>query len=668
MNYKPDDTISDKYRVIEPIGGGAMGMVYKAEHILMHKMVAIKVLHQDMNNNVEMIERFKREASSAANIDHVNVCSVMDFAVSENGEFYLVMEYLEGRTLQKKIREEGRISPRETVFIMKQLLSALQSAHDHGIIHRDVKPENVVLISKDGTDDFVKLLDFGIAHQDEASCIPKDEEEGFKTKAGFLYGTPEYISPEQANGAVIDNRTDLYACGIILYEMLTGSVPFESDSLVQLLHYQVFKEVPHLDVDSIECGQEFDDIIQKLLAKKADDRYASALDVIEVLDSLGLSEHNASSEVPMHVSSGGDSLARLMKPLRNSKIYKVARTCKQKFVATTVGQKISSAYCKIPKKRRCILWGILAASLLLLIIVNAMPATLEEVDISDDGTASKSLKRVSNVQDYIYDDNESILNDKTLVNDPNLRKALDAFYQKEYRTCYENVQAVEGRYSNHPNYLRFRMQSACMFAKNDKTADVPELAKQIVSDFLVLAKRVPDAARNKAVADAVAFVFTESKKLTSSVALAEIMKSDDSDVALALAWAIIYSPYDQSDKRKKEMFAAFDALDSSKVPDWQKMTLEAWRLGKEKCNERNEKLREALMSGASNNDLYYGILLPLNAQDGKNCKSGRFNWGKSNDCNHCMRAWITAGYEEWSALAEEDKLSKAKLTFLEESK
>ncbi len=154
MSYQAGEKFAGKYQLIEQVGGGAMGQVFKAEHLMMNSIVAIKILHPEISGNAEMLERFKREAQSAAAITHSNICKVMDFAVLENGDFYLVMEFLEGDTLQKKIRNEGKIAPEKAVFIMKQLLSVLQCAHDHGIVHRDVKPENIALVFQDETEDF----------------------------------------------------------------------------------------------------------------------------------------------------------------------------------------------------------------------------------------------------------------------------------------------------------------------------------------------------------------------------------------------------------------------------------------------------------------------------------------------------------------------------------
>ncbi|MBO4349685.1 MAG: serine/threonine protein kinase, partial [Proteobacteria bacterium] len=331
MSYQPGDWIADKYQLIESIGGGGMGEIFKAEHALMHRTVAIKILHKEITGSAEMIERFKREASSAAAIDHANICTVLDFDITEDNDFYLVMEFLEGETLKKRIHDRGVIPPKDAVFIMQQLLGVLQCAHDHGIVHRDIKPDNIILINRDGTDNFVKLLDFGIAHRDNSNAITDKEDGASLTQAGYIYGTPEYIAPEQANGQAIDHRVDLYACGIILYEMLTGVVPFKSDSIINVLHQQIYADPPHLDTEHILNGAQFDAIIQKLLAKKPEDRFQSAREVTDALQDLALNTGNTlkiskSSEIKSPYDSYpriGQFATRIIKklPEKNTKLY-----------------------------------------------------------------------------------------------------------------------------------------------------------------------------------------------------------------------------------------------------------------------------------------------------------------------------------------------------------
>ncbi len=670
MGYQPGDVIAGKYRIIESVGGGAMGQVFKAEHILIQKVVAIKILHHDIGENNEMVQRFRREAQAAAVIDHPNICSVMDFDTTENGEFYLVMEYLEGETLQKRIYEKGIIPPSETIFIMKQLLDVLQCAHDNGIVHRDIKPENVTLISKDGTDDFVKLLDFGIAHREEISTISQDEDSSeFKTKAGFLYGTPEYIAPEQANGLEIDHRVDLYACGVTLYQMLMGHVPFTGNSIIAILHDQVCTPPPHIDVEHIECGAQFDAIIQKLMAKDPGQRFQSALSVIEALDLIPI---EASGLVKKNHPSGQSIPA----PPDVQKVS--AGVSEPKPVARYIHPTMVIVR-KVPAKLRIII----AAAVLLLtggviaIVFVSSASELPEVEISENGeiTEPQTLKEVSDIQPFIYDNDQFTLSDdETLRKDPNLFKASEAFHQQDYLFCYENIDAVEDRYHKHPNYLRFRMQSAKALAQSKAISKdsnrFAELMQSIVKDFIALTKLVPDAGRNGAVRSALAMALTDIKnKYESEEAFSQLTQNPHKSMAKAIAWTIIYSPYDSQEAVKKRLFEVYDALPSDKIPEWQKQALEAWRLEKSKCQDRKDLIQAAFQTNASRKDLYYGLLVPLyqnlrlNIKDKRKRMMCKANLLQVRDCNHCMKPWIESGYEDWTKRIEDGTIEKAPLPF-----
>ncbi len=693
--YQPGDTISGKYRLIESVGGGAMGEVFKAEHILMHKTVAVKILHQNVLDNSEIVERFKREAQAAAAIEHSNVCNVTDFALTEDNEFYLVMEYLEGDTLQKRIRAKGALTAEETIFIMQQLLSVLQCAHELGIVHRDVKPENIALIHKEETDDFVKLLDFGIAHQDTVCHHLEDGEEKFKTQAGFVYGTPEYISPEQANGQAVDARADLYACGIILYEMLTGEVPFKSDSLIGLLQQQVFASPPHLDFNKVEHASEFDVIIQKLLSKDREDRYASARDVIYALDEilLGTNEDSgAQDNVPSGNSRSGESSYFEVIKDTWSKCEEEGQLIFKRFASTSWGAKIIEKTSKIPKNLGIII-GCVAVVLVIIGCVVAMGSP-EEVNVQNlDWNELPKLRSVSGAQPFVYDDEFSVDNDETLSKDENLKKASNAYLQTDYKTCYDNVIAVDGRYREHPNYLRLRIIAAYSLAKTSamkKDSDRYEmLMNSILTDFIELSAKVPDAGRLGNIHNAVGLVFTDSRKYKAAETLTRVANFEEEfgkinkiqigaskaeKLAAGLAWAIIYLPYDQDEERKKNMFKAYESLpESHAVPAWQKAALAAWKLGKDECKKREVHIKNAFQQGDSQEELYYGLLIPLynnlrldikDKYKRYQCKSNIF---KQVDCNYCIKTNIISGYEAWSKLADAGDLRSAENPFSKDS-
>ncbi len=280
-------TLSDRYRIERLIGEGGMGAVYQAEHTHMRKRMAIKVLHPDMSRMTEVVARFEREAMAAAHIDHPNVAAATDFGKLEDGSFFLALEYVEGKSLREVVCE-GPMPVARALHVVRQIASALGRAHALGIVHRDLKPENVMLVDREGDPDFVKVLDFGIAK------VPIGEvaEAGgpaqpVLTRAGMVYGTPEYMAPEQALGQPVDPRADLYALGIMAFEMLTGKRPFEDESKVKLLGMHVTAPVPSMSKiePAVAVPPEIEAIVANLLVKEATERTGDARELIEALQS-----------------------------------------------------------------------------------------------------------------------------------------------------------------------------------------------------------------------------------------------------------------------------------------------------------------------------------------------------------------------------------------------
>jgi len=216
--------IANRYRIESLVGAGAIGAVYKASHVDLPRTFAIKVLHPHFRADAQLLASFRTEARAASLLDHPNVTVVHDFGEEPDGLVYIVMEYLAGVNLQAVLDEERRIEPRRAMAIMVQVCSALSAAHERGIVHRDVKPDNIMLVpSRDDEGrpfEMVKVCDFGIAALESSPAAASGE---------WTAGTPEYMAPEQAQGRA-DVRTDVYACGIVLYEMLTGRPPFVGDS------------------------------------------------------------------------------------------------------------------------------------------------------------------------------------------------------------------------------------------------------------------------------------------------------------------------------------------------------------------------------------------------------------------------------------------------------
>jgi serine/threonine-protein kinase len=269
--------LAGRYRIEALIGSGGMGAVYRAEHVHMRKAVAVKVLHKEMTAFPEVVARFEREAVAAGRIEHPHVVSASDFGQLEDGSFYLVLEFIEGQSLAKLVGKTRELSPIRALRITRQIVEALSAAHGLGIVHRDLKPDNVMLVDKDGDQDFVKVLDFGIAK----IKVEETVEQPALTQIGTVFGTPEYMSPEQARGELVDARADLYTVGVILFEMLAGVSPFKDDDLVVVLTRHLTADPPPLpsSVDPMIV-----DLVRLLLKKDRDQRVQSAEELIERID------------------------------------------------------------------------------------------------------------------------------------------------------------------------------------------------------------------------------------------------------------------------------------------------------------------------------------------------------------------------------------------------
>lgn len=272
--------LGDRYRVEEMIGVGGMGIVYRATHVTIGKPMAVKVLRVRHARQESVSARFAQEAQLASKIKHPNVVDIVDYGQAPSGAPYYVMEHLQGHSLAWEVDNRGRLAPLRAFDIAIQIAAGLGEAHKHGVVHRDLKPDNVFLCpSSDEGRDLVKLLDFGIARQ-----------AGRKTRftaAGAVVGTPEYMSPEQAQGKEVDPRADLYSLGVILFEMMAGEVPFRADTMVGTLTKQVFEAPPPLRQFEPSLPQlpNLERLLARLLAKNVDERPSTAAEVIAALKS-----------------------------------------------------------------------------------------------------------------------------------------------------------------------------------------------------------------------------------------------------------------------------------------------------------------------------------------------------------------------------------------------
>ena len=306
--------ISGRYKVESLLGAGGMGSVYLVEHTHMHKRYALKILNSQTAQNPEMVARFEREAMAAAHIEHPNVTVAIDFGKAEDGAFFLVLEYLKGRRL-RDVMDSGPLELRRAIHIIRQVASALERSHELGVIHRDLKPENIMLVSRQGDPDFVKVLDFGLAKVTTGMLAPGGDVKGQAiTKHGSVFGTPKYMAPEQCVGGSMDARTDLYALGLIMYEMLTGVHPFTGKDNFRLIMHQLNTPTPPIKTvaPSASVPASLEAVIMRLTEKDPEKRYANATELLaaltEVVDKERISPPDPSNRISAPPSRSAPAL------------------------------------------------------------------------------------------------------------------------------------------------------------------------------------------------------------------------------------------------------------------------------------------------------------------------------------------------------------------------
>ncbi|MEC1179400.1 Stk1 family PASTA domain-containing Ser/Thr kinase [Metasolibacillus meyeri] len=340
--------ISDRYKIMELIGGGGMSNVYLAHDMILNRDVAIKILRYDFTNEEELHRRFQREALSATSLTHSNIVSIYD--VGEDGDMhYIVMEYIKGKTLKQYIQEFSPLSPARSVHIMKQLTSAIAHAHENGIIHRDIKPQNI-LMDLDGN---VKVTDFGIATTLSATSY---------TQTNSVIGTVHYLSPEQARGGIATGKSDIYALGIVFYELLTGELPFSGESAVSIALKHLQAETPSVRAFDGSIPQSVENIVLKATAKDSNHRYRSAEEMEHDLETCLSADriHEAKFTLPID-----DDATKILPIIKDDKmpVHDIAETKKMEAKKHTPSQPEPLAP---PKNKK---WPIIVASIVLLAII-----------------------------------------------------------------------------------------------------------------------------------------------------------------------------------------------------------------------------------------------------------------------------------------------------------
>ena len=254
------------YRLVSLLGHGGMSIVYRAEHIALERTVALKLLSPQLSDDEDFRERFQRESKVAASLEHPNIIPIYE-AGGENGVFYIAMRYVDGADLKTRLKESGQLEAQQVVSFVAQVAAALEAAHARGLIHRDVKPANILIAPGAGVEgsDHVYLSDFGVAKNTAAAGL---------TKTGLFVGTAEYASPEQIEGKELDGRADIYSLGCVAYEALTGAPTYEKDSEVAMMYAHLLEPPPKLSERRPDLGFAVDEVIAKAVAKSRDDRYA----------------------------------------------------------------------------------------------------------------------------------------------------------------------------------------------------------------------------------------------------------------------------------------------------------------------------------------------------------------------------------------------------------
>ncbi len=289
QEWQSGDVIREKYRIIHKIGQGGMGAIYKAEHLIFEELRALKVLVPQLAHDEALVRFLQQEARITRRLSHPNAVRVEDVDRAEDGRLFIAMEYVEGKSIKKIIEQSGPIPVLRVIEIARQLCSALDSAHSLGMIHRDIKPDNVLLVRQPDDRDLAKILDFGIAKiKESAKERGRDVSGVTMTKTGFVVGTPQYMSPEQAMGTPgdrLDGRSDLYSLGVLLYEALTGELPFHADTPMGYIiqHVNTLPRSPISLRPDLGLPESVVDIVMKALEKDPAARFQSAREMILAL-------------------------------------------------------------------------------------------------------------------------------------------------------------------------------------------------------------------------------------------------------------------------------------------------------------------------------------------------------------------------------------------------
>ncbi len=468
--------VDGRYRILELVGRGGMGAVYKAEHVGIGRMVAIKLLHPSLAQIPEVAKRFEREALAIGRTTHPNCVNVSDSGSLDDGSLFLVMEYLEGKSVGDLMADEGRIAPRRALHIMRHVLRGLSHAHGRHIVHRDIKPENIFLVSEGDDLDFAKILDFGIA-----KLLGSTETDSVKlTQAGVAFGTPVYMSPEQAVGNPVDGRADLYAATVVLYEMLTGRPPFYSDDKLEVLSMHTSRPPPPLaeTAPGLEVPKEIEALVMRGLAKRPDERFASAEAYIAAID---------------------DALAQTAATRVATRLPKRTRTAPVLYGPPPAMPRASTATPLAARERRGVIAALALSALVVVIAIIVLVATRGSRgdDRAETETAAPTQPVAVRAAAMLQADQPeaaiALLEDQgeTIDDDPAAQRQLGHAYtvagrQRDALRAYERALTLDPESSNDP-YLRTNLEAMLSSKDVNVALDAADILLSKMSDELAAA-------------------------------------------------------------------------------------------------------------------------------------------------------------------------------------
>ncbi|MFA5624149.1 MAG: serine/threonine-protein kinase [Bradymonadales bacterium] len=629
MTSKENEIIANRYKILSCLGEGAMGVVYKAEHILMKKIVAIKILHAQVSQQSEIVARFQREAQAASSINHPNICSVTEFDYTAEGDFFLVMEYLEGETLRERLEALGALTPMQAISIAIQILSALHKAHELGIVHRDIKPDNIYLIEHNDDKSFVKILDFGIARN---SAFDGDQR---LTQTGMIYGTPQYLSPEQASGSEVGVKSDLYSVGIILFEMLAGQPPFVAENLVLLLHKHISEKPPLLKsaCPKFATSTLFDAVIQKLLKKDPSERYESAAEVVS--DLLDLADELAEPIPPAML------LAKILVD-KQSVDTLTSVNAKSNSLKSIQSSQVSTVVTRLRKKRTQRLYNFAIILILLCILAlvayyfikrpNALKITEQTKVQLYPASNDARLASLASRQALQLNTGYRISQDESMIQSRNIIVAMEYLFIESWKEARDALAAEYEIFYKNPNYLKLLIYA---LHKSENFSDSLEQMQQLLD-------RVPEAAQDKLIGEVLVDAIADDKYADAVV---DFIKNNPTPwIGEGILLNIIDDDITKNNKYRQNIVDLLEEIDAyPALPQWLQLAVELRLNDTTACKKREDIINKLL---ELDEPRAWAAIEPFSRVGKRGCTN---KLGMARDCQECIRPLIREARKRYAS-------------------